>query len=54
MTEACRCGRRRAGALIGRDPRDLGLHRATDLVGGFRACAAAGLPVDEEPARCVQ
>jgi len=23
---------------------DLGLHRATDVVGGFRAWAAAGLP----------
>jgi rhodanese-related sulfurtransferase len=26
---------------------DLGLHRATDLVGGFRAWQAAGLPVTE-------
>ncbi|MCF7551506.1 rhodanese-like domain-containing protein [Pseudonocardia sp. WMMC193] len=26
---------------------DLGLHRATDLVGGFRAWQAAGLPVRE-------
>lgn len=26
---------------------DLGLHRATDLVGGFRAWRAAGLPVRE-------
>jgi rhodanese-related sulfurtransferase len=24
---------------------DLGLHRATDLAGGFKACARAGLPV---------
>lgn len=28
---------------------DLGLHRATDLVGGFRAWRAAGLPVVEPP-----
>ena len=36
-----------------RDLRDLGFHRATDLVGGFRAYAQAGLPVDEEPTRYV-
>ena len=29
---------------------DLGLHRATDVVGGFHAWAAAGLPVTGAPA----
>ena len=40
-------------SLAARDLRDLGFHRATDLVGGFRAYAQAGLPVDEEPTRYV-
>ena len=40
-------------SLAARDLRDLGFHRATDLVGGFRAYAQAGLPVEEEPARRV-
>ena len=40
-------------SLAARDLRDLGFHRATDLVGGFRAYARAGLPVETEPARRV-
>lgn len=40
-------------SLAARDLRDLGFHRATDLVGGFRACAAAGLSTAEEPTRQV-
>ena len=40
-------------SLAARDLRDLGFHRATDLVGGFRAYAQAGLPIDEEPTRYV-
>lgn len=31
--------------------RSLGLHRATDVVGGFRAWAAAGLPTTNRPSR---
>jgi rhodanese-related sulfurtransferase len=33
--------------------RSLGLHRATDVVGGFRAWAAAGLPTTGVPAGAV-
>ena len=40
-------------SLAARDLRELGFHRATDLVDGFRAYAQAGLPVDEEPTRYV-
>lgn len=40
-------------SLAARDLRDLGFHRATDLVGGFRAHAEAGLPLAEEPTRQV-
>lgn len=40
-------------SLAARDLRDLGFHRATDLVGGFRAYAEAGLPVAEQPTRYV-
>jgi rhodanese-related sulfurtransferase len=40
-------------SLAARDLRDLGFHRATDLVGGFRAYRAAGLPVAEEPTRYI-
>ena len=39
------CNESYASSLAARDLRVLGLHRATDLVGGFRAWAAAGLPV---------
>ena len=41
-------------SLAARDLRDLGFHRATDLIGGFRAYAAAGLPTAAEPAREVR
>lgn len=34
-----------ASSLAARDLRALGLHRATDLIGGFHAWRAAGLPV---------
>ncbi|GAB4096975.1 rhodanese-like domain-containing protein [Brachybacterium horti] len=40
-------------SLAARDLRALGFHRATDLRGGFRAYAAAGLPVAAEPDRYV-
>jgi len=40
-------------SLAARDLRDLGFHRATDLVGGFRAYREAGLPVAEEPSRYI-
>lgn len=40
-------------SLAARDLRELGLIRATDLVGGFRAYRAAGLPVTPEPDRYV-
>lgn len=43
------CNEGYASSLAARDLRDLGFHRATDLVGGFRAYAAAGLPI--EPGR---
>lgn len=38
-------------SLAARDLRDLGFHRATDLIGGFRAYADAGLPAAAEPTR---
>ncbi|MGP9538674.1 rhodanese-like domain-containing protein [Brachybacterium sp. AOP43-C2-M15] len=40
-------------SLAARDLRDLGFRRATDIVGGFRAYARAGLPTDTEPTRTV-
>ena len=40
-------------SLAARDLRDLGFHRATDLVGGFRAHREAGLPIETEPTRSV-
>jgi rhodanese-related sulfurtransferase len=36
-----------ASSLAARDLKRIGLRNATDLIGGFRAWAAAGLPVDE-------
>jgi rhodanese-related sulfurtransferase len=39
------CNEGYASSLAARDLRRLGLRRATDLVGGFRAWRAAGLPV---------
>jgi rhodanese-related sulfurtransferase len=38
------CNESYASSLAARDLRRLGLLRATDLIGGFRAWAAAGLP----------
>lgn len=40
-------------SLAARDLRALGLTRATDLIGGFRAYRAAGLPVTDAPTRYV-
>jgi rhodanese-related sulfurtransferase len=40
------CNEGYASSLAARDLRLLGLTRATDLVGGFRAWAAAGLPTE--------
>ncbi|HWM02823.1 MAG TPA: rhodanese-like domain-containing protein [Actinophytocola sp.] len=39
------CNESYASSLAARDLRELGLHRATDLAGGFRGWVAAGLPV---------
>ena len=39
------CNEGYASSLAARSLRDLGLHRATDLEGGFQAWRAAGLPV---------
>lgn len=41
------CNEGYASSLAARDLQRLGLANATDLVGGFRAWAAAGLPVVE-------
>ncbi|GAA1285084.1 rhodanese-like domain-containing protein [Brachybacterium alimentarium] len=41
-------------SLAARDLRDLGFHRATDLIGGFRAYAGAEQPVAVEPTRSVR
>lgn len=41
------CNEGYASSLAARDLRRLGLATATDLIGGFRAWAAAGLPVVE-------
>ncbi|WP_194899269.1 rhodanese-like domain-containing protein [Catenulispora pinisilvae] len=40
------CNEGYASSLAARDLQRLGLPRATDLVGGFRAWAAAGLPTE--------
>lgn len=47
------CNEGYASSLAARDLRALGLRRATDLVGGFRAWAAAGLPVRPGPTAAV-
>jgi rhodanese-related sulfurtransferase/mannose-6-phosphate isomerase-like protein (cupin superfamily) len=39
------CSEGYASSLAAADLKNLGLHRATDLIGGFRAWQAAGLPV---------
>lgn len=41
------CNEGYASSLAARDLRELGLPKATDLVGGFHAWRAAGLPVEE-------
>lgn len=43
------CNEGYASSLAARDLQRLGLPNATDLVGGFRAYAAAGLPVRPGP-----
>ncbi|GLU49361.1 rhodanese-like domain-containing protein [Nocardiopsis ansamitocini] len=43
------CNEGYASSLAAASLRELGLHRATDLVGGFRSWAAAGLPVRSAP-----
>ena len=40
------CNEGYASSLAAESLHRLGLHRATDLVGGFQAWRAAGLPVD--------
>jgi rhodanese-related sulfurtransferase len=47
------CNEGYASSLAARDLRALGLRRATDLVGGFRGWAAAGLPVREGASQAV-
>jgi rhodanese-related sulfurtransferase len=47
------CNEGFASSLAARDLRQIGFLRAADLVGGFRAYAAAGLPVDRHPSRVV-
>jgi rhodanese-related sulfurtransferase len=42
------CNEGYASSLAARSLHALGLHRATDLIGGFQAWAAAGLPVSRE------
>lgn len=44
------CNEGYASSLAAASLHSLGLHRATDLVGGFQAWAAAGLPVTEPQA----
>jgi rhodanese-related sulfurtransferase len=41
------CNEGYASSLAARDLKRIGLHRATDLIGGFRAWAAAGLPISQ-------
>jgi len=43
------CNEGYASSLAALSLQDLGLHRATDVIGGFQAWAAAGLPVDPVP-----
>jgi rhodanese-related sulfurtransferase len=45
------CSEGYTSSLAAASLQDLGLRRATDLVGGFKAWAAAGLPVAAQPAR---
>ncbi len=43
------CDEGYASSLAAVDLHELGLHRATDVIGGFQAWAAAGLPVTPPP-----
>lgn len=45
------CNEGYASSLAAATLRELGVHRATDVVGGFRAWQAAGLPIDAAVAR---
>ena len=45
------CSEGYASSLAAASLQDVGLHHATDVVGGFRAWAAAGLPVEGGAAR---
>ncbi|CAL9349681.1 hypothetical protein SUDANB95_00437 [Actinosynnema sp. ALI-1.44] len=47
------CNEGYASSLAARDLQRVGLRHATDLVGGFRAYAAAGLPVRPGPSEAV-
>jgi rhodanese-related sulfurtransferase len=47
------CNEGYASSLAARDLRRLGLRNATDLVGGFRAWAEAGLPVSPGPSPAI-
>jgi rhodanese-related sulfurtransferase len=47
------CNEGYASSLAARDLQALGLPNATDLAGGFRAWAAAGLPVRPGPTRAI-
>ncbi|XVU27628.1 rhodanese-like domain-containing protein [Actinoplanes sp. CA-054009] len=44
------CRQGYSSSLAAKSLRDLGLWRATDLIGGFEAWAAAGLPLSDKPA----
>jgi rhodanese-related sulfurtransferase len=46
LTVVVICNEGYASSLAARSLQALGLHRATDLIGGFQAWAAAGLPVE--------
>lgn len=43
------CNEGYASSLAAASLQDLGLHRATDVIGGFQAWTAAGLPVTRAP-----
>jgi rhodanese-related sulfurtransferase len=43
------CNEGYASSLAAVSLQELGLHRATDVIGGFQAWAAAGLPVAPPP-----
>ncbi|MEV4343163.1 rhodanese-like domain-containing protein [Actinoplanes sp. NPDC049596] len=46
------CRQGYSSSLAAKSLQDLGLWRATDLIGGFEAWAAAGLPLSDKPADC--